>query len=133
MHAALTRKDPAAIAPAARERDLVARASHGDAVACASIMRQHNRLLFRSARGVLLGEQEAVADGAAFLPAEPRHVAAETGGKPVGRADIDPDHADQRRLLRRLCAGGRGQQQGATGREQVSSSHLGADPTAGGA
>jgi RNA polymerase sigma-70 factor (ECF subfamily) len=58
MHAATTHEDPAA-APALQDADLVARAGRGEAAAFEALMRRHNRLLFRSARGVLADDAEA--------------------------------------------------------------------------
>src|SRR5690606_41058931 len=51
----------AATRSANRNEDLrlVARAREGDALAFEAIMRQHNRLLFRSARGVVADDAEA--------------------------------------------------------------------------
>ena len=58
MHAATTQEDPAA-APALQDADLVARVGRGEAAAFEALMRRHNRLLFRSARGVLADDAEA--------------------------------------------------------------------------
>jgi len=41
------------------DHDLAARAAAGDGVAFAAIMRRHNRLLFRTARGILKNDVEA--------------------------------------------------------------------------
>ena len=53
-----TEQDPAAIA-AQTDAELVTRAVRGEAVAFAAIMRRYNRLLFRSARGVVDDDAEA--------------------------------------------------------------------------
>jgi RNA polymerase sigma-70 factor (ECF subfamily) len=44
---------------ALRDHDLAARAATGDARAFEAIMRRHNRLLFRTARGILKSDSEA--------------------------------------------------------------------------
>lgn len=59
MHSATTREDPAAAAQASGDADLVARAGRGEALAFETLMRRHNRLLFRSARGVVGDDAEA--------------------------------------------------------------------------
>ena len=59
MSAFHTEQDPPRTARSATDADLVARAGRGDAVAFETIMRRHNRLLFRSARGVVADDAEA--------------------------------------------------------------------------
>jgi RNA polymerase sigma-70 factor (ECF subfamily) len=49
----------APITSATSEAELVARAARGDAQAFEAIMRRHNRLLFRTARGILKSDQAA--------------------------------------------------------------------------
>jgi RNA polymerase sigma-70 factor, ECF subfamily len=48
-----------AISPATTDAELVERAACGDEAAFESIMRRHNRLLFRTARSILKGDAEA--------------------------------------------------------------------------
>lgn len=48
----------AALRPATADIELVARAAGGDQLAFESIMRRHNRLLFRTARGILRSDAE---------------------------------------------------------------------------
>ena len=52
-------QEPDAATGRASDADLVARAGRGQAVAFEAIMRRHNRLLFRSARGVVDDDAEA--------------------------------------------------------------------------
>ena len=59
MHAATIQPDPAATDPVSTDKRLVARAASGETGAFESIMRRHNRLLFRSARGVVGDDAEA--------------------------------------------------------------------------
>ena len=47
------------LADTAAEGDLVARAIHGDGAAFETIMRRHNRLLFRTARSIVRNDAEA--------------------------------------------------------------------------
>ena len=54
-----TEPDPVAGSAHLTESELVARAGLGDALAFETIMRRHNRLLFRSARGVVGDDAEA--------------------------------------------------------------------------
>lgn len=50
---------PAVMAAAGDDDELVARAGRGEALAFETLMRRHNRLLFRSARGVVGDDAEA--------------------------------------------------------------------------
>jgi RNA polymerase sigma-70 factor (ECF subfamily) len=59
MHTTTTPRDPGAIARACGDGELVARAGRGEALAFEILMRRHNRLLFRSARGVVGDDAEA--------------------------------------------------------------------------
>ena len=59
MHAAQTEQDLAPTNHLPTDVELVARAGRGDALAFETIMRRHNRLLFRSARGVVSDDAEA--------------------------------------------------------------------------
>lgn len=59
MPTATMHPDPATNARQAVDADLLMRASHGEAAAFETIMRHHNRLLFRSARGVVDDDAEA--------------------------------------------------------------------------
>ena len=59
MHATQTEQDLAATTHPPTDAELVARAGRGDALAFETIMRRHNRLLFRSARGVVSDDAEA--------------------------------------------------------------------------
>ena len=59
MPAADTEPDPVATPRPQADNDLVVRAGRGDAAAFEAIMRRHNRLLFRSARGVVGDDAEA--------------------------------------------------------------------------
>ena len=54
-----TEQDPVAGSAQLTDAELVARAGLGDALAFETIMRRHNRLLFRSARGVVGDDAEA--------------------------------------------------------------------------
>ena len=54
-----TEQYPVASSTLLADAELVARAGRGDAVAFETIMRRHNRLLFRSARGVVSDDAEA--------------------------------------------------------------------------
>ena len=54
-----TDQDPVASSALLADAELVARAGLGDALAFKSNMRRHNRLLFRSARGVVGDDAEA--------------------------------------------------------------------------
>ena len=56
---AYTEPDPVAGSAQPTDAELVARAGVGDALAFETIMRRHNRLLFRSARGVVGDDAEA--------------------------------------------------------------------------
>lgn len=56
---AYTEQDPVAGSALLADAELVARAGRGDALAFETIMRRHNRLLFRSARGVVGDDAEA--------------------------------------------------------------------------
>lgn len=58
MHVATLPQDPAA-ARASSDAELVSRALRGEAGAFETLMRRHNRLLFRSARGVVGDDAEA--------------------------------------------------------------------------
>ena len=59
MHATDTEQDPAATTQLPTDAQLIARAGRGEAAAFEIIMRRHNRLLFRSARGMLDDDAEA--------------------------------------------------------------------------
>ena len=59
MHAATIDEDPTASPTASIDAGLVARAACGESGAFETIMRRHNRLLFRSARGVVGDDAEA--------------------------------------------------------------------------
>lgn len=59
MNTTMTPHDPDAIARARVDGELVARAGRGEALAFETVMRRHNRLLFRSARGVVGDDAEA--------------------------------------------------------------------------
>jgi RNA polymerase sigma factor (sigma-70 family) len=59
MYASHPTQGPPTGAAATTDADLVARARRGDAPAFEAIMRRHNRLLFRSARGVVGDDAEA--------------------------------------------------------------------------
>ena len=58
MHAAAA-QEPANASARQQDADLVARAGRGEAHAFEAIMRRHNRLLFRSARGIVDDDAEA--------------------------------------------------------------------------
>lgn len=59
MQAATSQTVPSDEAQRQRDADLVARAHGGDEAAFETIMRQHNRLLFRCARGIVADDAEA--------------------------------------------------------------------------
>ncbi|MEO7152458.1 MAG: RNA polymerase sigma factor [Burkholderiaceae bacterium] len=59
MHAALTHDEPVTANRLSADVEWLARAGRGEAVAFEALMRQHNRLLFRSARGVVSDDAEA--------------------------------------------------------------------------
>ena len=59
MHATTKPHDPDAMARGSGDDELVARAGGGEALAFELLMRRHNRLLFRSARGVVGDDAEA--------------------------------------------------------------------------
>lgn len=59
MHTATIQNDPAAPPLVSPDAGLVARAASGEPGAFETIMRRHNRLLFRSARGVVGDDAEA--------------------------------------------------------------------------
>lgn len=59
MHTASSEPIPAIEARRHLDADLVARADGGDEAAFEAIMRQHNRLLFRSARGIVADDAAA--------------------------------------------------------------------------